>query len=298
MYESWNLADLCKNVQCKNKEFCIIQSKGVATCAKKAKKHEKEYKSKARNFQPVSYRPNLENLGIRQCKPCPVVKPQFVCGTDNSTYSSICRLNFHNCVHKTDIKVVCQGFCPCSHPSRSGKEDRARQKWDKYLNTNFKHLKKESVSKYKKYNKHKQTPDKLYNSVLPENDNYVSKAKDNVCNSEDLKIMGSRLVDWFSVVLNDQKKKHPEVKKRNFNQKVKLANCPSEAAWMFHHLDTDTDLKLSQKELYYLEHDENEKCLKPYLLGCDEDRDAYLSPYEWCTCFDRESEYFKLISNK
>ncbi|KAJ8957273.1 hypothetical protein NQ318_007837 [Aromia moschata] len=47
------------------------------------------------------------------CKPCPVVKPIFLCGSDNRTYSSLCRLDYHNCIHHTSIKVDCKGFCPC-----------------------------------------------------------------------------------------------------------------------------------------------------------------------------------------
>lgn len=47
------------------------------------------------------------------CRPCPVVKPIFLCGSDNRTYSSICRLDYHNCIHHTVIKVSCKGFCPC-----------------------------------------------------------------------------------------------------------------------------------------------------------------------------------------
>lgn len=48
------------------------------------------------------------------CKPCPVDKPMFLCGSDNKTYSSLCRLDYHNCLHETKIKVSCEGFCPCS----------------------------------------------------------------------------------------------------------------------------------------------------------------------------------------
>lgn len=50
----------------------------------------------------------------RKCKPCPSGKQtSFVCGSDNRTYSSACRLDYHNCVHNSLIKVNCKGFCPC-----------------------------------------------------------------------------------------------------------------------------------------------------------------------------------------
>lgn len=49
----------------------------------------------------------------RKCKPCPSSKQSFVCGSDNRTYSSACRLDYHNCVHNSPVKVSCKGFCPC-----------------------------------------------------------------------------------------------------------------------------------------------------------------------------------------
>lgn len=47
------------------------------------------------------------------CKPCPPEKPTFLCGSDNTTYSSLCRLDYHNCLQAAQIKVSCKGFCPC-----------------------------------------------------------------------------------------------------------------------------------------------------------------------------------------
>jgi len=53
------------------------------------------------------------------CKPCPVAKPTFLCGADNRTYSSLCRLDYHNCIHSTSIRIACKGFCPCKGESIS-----------------------------------------------------------------------------------------------------------------------------------------------------------------------------------
>lgn len=41
---------------------------------------------------------------------------------------------------------------------------------------------------------------------------------------------------------------------------------------MFQHLDSDADGQLSLQELYDLEHDQNEHCIKPFLDACDTDR--------------------------
>lgn len=49
----------------------------------------------------------------RSCKPCPVVSPAFLCGSDNHTYSSYCRLDYHNCIQEANVKIACKGFCPC-----------------------------------------------------------------------------------------------------------------------------------------------------------------------------------------
>lgn len=48
-----------------------------------------------------------------RCQECPVVKPTFLCGNDNRTYSSPCRLEYHNCIHHTSVHIACKGFCPC-----------------------------------------------------------------------------------------------------------------------------------------------------------------------------------------
>lgn len=56
-------------------------------------------------------------LFCSNCKPCPVAKPTFLCGADNRTYSSLCRLDYHNCIHSTSIRITCKGFCPCKGES-------------------------------------------------------------------------------------------------------------------------------------------------------------------------------------
>lgn len=55
----------------------------------------------------------MRPLFFRRCKTCPIVKPVFLCGSDNRTYSSLCRLDYHNCLHRSHVKITCKGFCPC-----------------------------------------------------------------------------------------------------------------------------------------------------------------------------------------
>jgi sparc/osteonectin, cwcv and kazal-like domains proteoglycan (testican) len=60
-----------------------------------------------------------------------------------------------------------------------------------------------------------------------------------------------------------------------------------EAKWMFGHLDLNSDGQLSAQELYDLEHDQNERCIKPFLDTCDLDQDNSINPREWCRCFEK-----------
>ena len=50
------------------------------------------------------------------------------------------------------------------------------------------------------------------------------------------------------------------------------SSCAKEVVWMFGYLDTNGDGRLSLRELYELEHNERENCLKPFLDKCDVDR--------------------------
>lgn len=65
------------------------------------------------------------------------------------------------------------------------------------------------------------------------------------------------------------------------------AACKNEAKWMFGHLDLNNDGFLSTQELYDLEHDQNERCIKPFLDTCDLDEDSTITPREWCRCFEK-----------
>ncbi|KRF83754.1 proteoglycan Cow isoform X1 [Drosophila virilis] len=304
---------------------------------------------------------------LDNCKPCPVAKPTFLCGADNRTYSSLCRLDYHNCIHSTSIRIACKGFCPCKE-SAEGKRlqrlgerggyskynkkislDQQQQQQQqqqaykdsnnnnimmssgnvmgsnnndfntimndkddnnrhfnhinaqytftpeeiKYDNKHYKYLKYTAYKKDGKYqeDKHKmrnynenevveKQPQKFVKNNNPSG--YPSKSAE--CKPQQLTAIGNRLLDWFSVIMADSKKR------RQHSQKSKAhfpPACKTEAKWMFGHLDLNNDGLLSLQEMYDLEHDQNERCIKPFIDTCDLDQDSSINTREWCRCFEK-----------
>ncbi|KAL1139994.1 hypothetical protein AAG570_006971, partial [Ranatra chinensis] len=259
---------------------------------------------------------------FRRCNPCPVVKPTFLCGTDNRTYSSLCRLDYHNCIHRTSVKVLCKGFCPCkdgdAHLRKKQKQaERMANFMNKYKATIMEERKtKDNIAdkytftpqdfsydnkhyKYIKYTKHDSKAIKVVtnppyyedkermrgdNEVIERKGIGIASGVKTECAPTALQAIGDRLLDWFSVIMADAKRRQTHNRQKGIRFP---GGCKTEVRWMFHHLDTDSDAKLSLQELYDLEHDQNERCIKPFLDGCDTDRDIFVTPHEWCKCFDK-----------
>ncbi|XP_016960375.1 proteoglycan Cow isoform X2 [Drosophila biarmipes] len=300
---------------------------------------------------------------LDNCKPCPVAKPTFLCGADNRTYSSLCRLDYHNCIHSTSIRIACKGFCPCKenvdgkrlqriagynkynkkisldqqqqqqqqqqqaykdssnnnimmnsgnimggnnndfNTIMTDKEDNNRHynhinaqytftpEEIKYDNKHYKYLK---YTAYKKDSKYQEDKHKMrnYNEVVEKQQQKFNKnnnlnaypSKSAECKPQQLTAIGNRLLDWFSVIMADSKKR------RQHSQKSKAhfpPACKTEAKWMFGHLDLNNDGQLSLQEMYDLEHDQNERCIKPFIDTCDLDTDSSINTREWCRCFEK-----------
>ncbi|XP_017082669.1 proteoglycan Cow isoform X1 [Drosophila eugracilis] len=298
---------------------------------------------------------------LDNCKPCPVAKPTFLCGADNRTYSSLCRLDYHNCIHSTSIRIACKGFCPCKenvdgkrlqrisgynkynkkisldqqqqqqqqqaykdsnnnnimmnsgnimggnnndfNTIMNDKEDNNRHNNHinaqytftpeeiKYDNKHYKYLK---YTAYKKDSKYQEDKHKMrnYNEVVEKQQQKFNKnnnlnaypSKSAECKPQQLTAIGNRLLDWFSVIMADSKKR------RQHSQKSKAhfpPACKTEAKWMFGHLDLNNDGQLSLQEMYDLEHDQNERCIKPFIDTCDLDTDSSINTREWCRCFEK-----------
>lgn len=353
-------SDLCRPLNCKKKEICLLEDTFTAVCVsrKELKKNGDIVvpKSPSKTEDPKSKDEDEDDDVFYDteddsddetsddisepsvCRPCPVVKPIFLCGSDNRTYSSLCRLDFHNCIHHTVIKVGCKGFCPCKDNENKLRKKQQRQsdrlsnfinkykatldkggdgassingvrpekpsaKNDvysfvpqdiKYDNKHYKYI------KYTKYNKdnnnyvyaddkermrgyNEVTDNKgIYSNSITGADPALPIAKQ--CSPTALQAMGNRLLDWFSVVMADSSKRR---RPRNKSKVHFPTTCKGEVRWMFQHLDMNADSKLSLQELYDLEHDQSEVCLKPFLQQCDVDRDVIVTPIEWCKCFQR-----------
>ncbi|VEN52425.1 unnamed protein product [Callosobruchus maculatus] len=412
-------SDLCRPLNCKKKEICLLEDTFTAVCVsrKELKKNgdivvpkpsTQTEESKDEEDDDVFYDTEDEPESDSEdetdsglvCKACPVVKPVFLCGSDNRTYSSLCRLDYHNCIHHTAIRVVCKGFCPCKENSEERLRKKQRQadklnlfmskykatldktggasggaaapalkpplsrspllppfhpavsKADqlytytpqdfKYDNKHYKYI------KYTKYNNNKEvngnaiySEDKErmrgYNEVLEDDKmaaggggkgvatdkSQASSAVQKQCSPAALQAMGNRLLDWFSVVMADTANRK---RRLFFNTNAKagaggvsvasatvhvtagataaiggsgVGGCKKpEVKWMFEHLDANGDGRLSLQELYDLEHDQREACLKPFLQRCDADRDAAVSRAEWCRCFQRSERPCKAVHRK
>lgn len=366
-------SDLCRPLNCKKKEMCLLEDAFTAVCVSKKELQKNgdvvipKSMAAADDRKPTQTRidddtdddvfydteddpddDTEEDLSDSvACKPCPVVKPRFICGTDNRTYSSLCRLDYHNCIHHTSMRVGCKGFCPCKAETdiHLRKKQRQQERLNSFMNKykatldksgttigtinggkpivpaaksdvytftpqdfkyENKHYKYIKYTKYNKDNNYLYTDDKqkAYNEVL---DNKLYSNSLNMvpatppakeCLPVALQAMGNRLLDWFSVVMADSSKRR---RQRNKSKGVPVyfpLLCKGEVRWMFQHLDLNGDSRLSLQELYDLEHDQNEVCLKPFLQQCDLNRDLIVSPSEWCRCFQRTERPCAAVKHK
>ncbi|XP_036224667.2 proteoglycan Cow isoform X1 [Bactrocera oleae] len=421
-------SDLCRPLNCKKREICLLEDEYSAVCVSKRDLHKNRdeiiTKAKYLEEEAAKRRANKDNgnnnININNnsdndnddedaknfssdeesreddvfyennntagdkddeedednCKPCPVAKPTFLCGADNRTYSSLCRLDYHNCIHSTTIRIACKGFCPCKE-NMDGKrlqrlserqsafnakykktieqqqqQQQQQQKqqmqqqlmykdnsnsnnimgnsndnFDNTLNSNNfnaimddkddnnrhynhinsqftftpeeikydnKHYKYLKYTAYKKDNQYPEDKHKIrgYNEVVEKPQKYNKNSMNNgflpskspECKPQQLTAIGNRLLDWFSVIMADSKKR------RQHSQKSKAhfpPACKTEAKWMFGHLDLNNDGYLSLQEMYDLEHDQNERCIKPFIDTCDLDQDNSINTREWCRCFEK-----------
>lgn len=313
-------SELCRPLNCKKKELCLLEDTFTAVCVSKKELHKsgdvvipKSLAVQQRRMRTDSSADTQdddaffdsedddEDQDESKCQECPVVKPTFLCGSDNRTYSSPCRLEYHNCIHHTSVHIACKGFCPCKGTDLRAHTKKTQTQRQKSLmgkigrNHDFTLTPRDfnydnHHYRYLKYTKRAKTlasanryDDKhlLSNEVIEKSPSSMKSSYNTDCPPSSKPAMANRLLDWFSVVMADAKHRRQHPKPIGHFP----IPCQSEVRWMFGHLDSDSDGRISLSELYGLEHDQNEPCLKPFLDSCDTDGDIFVSGMEWCGCF-------------
>uniref|UniRef100_A0A3P8XMM4 SPARC (osteonectin), cwcv and kazal like domains proteoglycan 3 n=1 Tax=Esox lucius TaxID=8010 RepID=A0A3P8XMM4_ESOLU len=91
--------DPCLKIKCSRHKVCVAEDDQTATCVSQRRVSMKE--------------PSLSLSPQSHCERCPVVHPSPVCGTDQRTYPTKCKLDYQACVSGKQISVKCSGQCPC-----------------------------------------------------------------------------------------------------------------------------------------------------------------------------------------
>lgn len=91
--------DPCLKIKCGRHKVCVAEDYKTASCISQRRV----------SFKDAGL---LQSPGSK-CKPCPVVHPSPVCGTDGHSYSTKCKLEYQACITGKKIDVQCTGPCPC-----------------------------------------------------------------------------------------------------------------------------------------------------------------------------------------
>lgn len=101
--------DPCVKVHCPPHKVCVSHDYQTAICT--------NHKQPAHSVKPrkgsLAHKHWVAAGAHGKCRPCPVVRPSPVCGSDGHTYSSKCKLEFQACVSEKSVSLKCDGPCPC-----------------------------------------------------------------------------------------------------------------------------------------------------------------------------------------
>uniref|UniRef100_A0A3B5LFA2 Uncharacterized protein n=1 Tax=Xiphophorus couchianus TaxID=32473 RepID=A0A3B5LFA2_9TELE len=102
--------DPCLKIKCSRHKVCVAEDYKTASCVSQRR---------------VSFKDaNLQPSAGSKCKPCPVVHPSPVCGSDGHTYSTKCKLDYQACITGKKISVKCPGMCPCPPQPEQGSAEK------------------------------------------------------------------------------------------------------------------------------------------------------------------------------
>nr|XP_026484286.1 proteoglycan Cow [Vanessa tameamea] len=266
---------MCRTLVCKKREVCLLRDAFTALCSNKkdvlrrgdiivagtvstwdrGDDEDVFYETRSSDHSSSVHSSSDRCVGCGGA-----ARAAFLCGSDNRTYSSLCRLDLHNCVHRAapPVRLACRGFCPCARaprPAHAPRPHRVRAAYDE----DRRRRRLESQ-----------------NEVLPER-SFRRQSQD--AEGCALDKMANRLLDWFSVLMDEAGGIPP-------SQEGFPHDCKAEVRWMFSHLDTAGDGILSPADLYALRHDERERCLRPFLASCGGGAGG-VSRAAWCACLRR-----------
>ncbi|XP_072112035.1 testican-3 isoform X2 [Mobula birostris] len=286
--------DPCLNVKCSRHKVCIAQDNHRVVCI---------------SHRRLTHSMKVTNMAHKQrkgsnCKPCPVVHPHPVCGTDGHIYSSPCKLEYQACVSGKQISVKCEGQCPCSTDKLSieGKSQPKDATWPAEFLLHgvcvawiSSICRCSLVCALELVGITSPTPSLNCSHNLCSHHFHLMFLIYE-CSEKEFREVVSGLKDWFKVLHengNHNKKTHAfqrqDKDRVRFDTSI-LPICKDSLGWMFNRLDTNYDLLLDQSELGSIYFDNHDVCMKPFFNSCDTYRDGRISNNEWCYCFQRHQD--------
>jgi len=251
-------------------------------------------------------------INAKDCKDCTTALKKPVCGTDGTTYASLCDLEKAECELITPIGFQCDGSCPC--------DPEELRRLDAETVSKLAKLRKEfQIEKHAFEKSSEDILDHLSNQAInviapKEDDDNALYYKENPelygCLKAEKLQLPQRLIDWFHVLKTNEReaknkelgiKKQPALKEMKFidaklkamyaklacadnEAKVEKEVCLPSVKWMFAHLDANKDGNLIASEFSEIEEINSEHCIKPFLKSCDRNNDAKVTLKEFCKC--------------